>query len=159
MLDICLAFDWGKIRGSYTKKETVSFLPFTIDSSLSLCYDNGNTFVSAILLYLHFFLSSIGGDKMRQTPKSVSPFSNEARNAYVIEHITDALLTLLKGKGIWSGKIWSGKKTGLCLRGVEPQAQVWTHQQTGRIWKPQFLVLRSNLWTKWPEVVATLPEK
>ena len=37
---------------------------------------------------------------MRQTPKSVSPFSNEARNAYVIEHITDALLTLLKDKPI-----------------------------------------------------------
>lgn len=37
---------------------------------------------------------------MRLTPKSVSPFSNEARNAYVIEHITDALLTLLKDKPI-----------------------------------------------------------
>ena len=37
---------------------------------------------------------------MKQTPKSVSPFSNEARNAYVIEHITDALLTLLKDKPI-----------------------------------------------------------
>lgn len=37
---------------------------------------------------------------MRQTPKNVSPFSNEARNAYVIEHITDALLTLLKDKAI-----------------------------------------------------------
>ena len=37
---------------------------------------------------------------MKQTPKSVSPFSNDARNAYVIEHITDALLTLLKDKPI-----------------------------------------------------------
>ena len=37
---------------------------------------------------------------MRQSSKNVSPFSNEARNAYVIEHITDALLTLLKDKPI-----------------------------------------------------------
>lgn len=37
---------------------------------------------------------------MRQTAKNVSPFSNEARNAYVIEHITDALLKLLKDKPI-----------------------------------------------------------
>lgn len=37
---------------------------------------------------------------MRQTPKNVSPFSNKARNAYVIEHITDALLRLLQDKPI-----------------------------------------------------------
>ena len=37
---------------------------------------------------------------MRQTTKNVSPFSNEARNAYVIEHITDALLELLRDKPI-----------------------------------------------------------
>ena len=37
---------------------------------------------------------------MRQTPKNVSPFSNEARNAYVIEHITDSLLELLRDKPI-----------------------------------------------------------
>lgn len=37
---------------------------------------------------------------MRQTAKNVSPFSNEARNAYVIEHTTDALLKLLKDKPI-----------------------------------------------------------
>lgn len=33
---------------------------------------------------------------MRQNGKNVSPFSNEARNAYTIEHITLALLELLK---------------------------------------------------------------
>lgn len=37
---------------------------------------------------------------MKQTSKNVSPFSNEARNTYVIEHITDALLKLLKEKPI-----------------------------------------------------------
>lgn len=37
---------------------------------------------------------------MRQTTKNVSPFSNEARNAYVIEHITEALLKLLQDKPI-----------------------------------------------------------
>lgn len=37
---------------------------------------------------------------MRQNLKNVSPFSNEARNAYVIEHITDALLKLLHSKPI-----------------------------------------------------------
>lgn len=37
---------------------------------------------------------------MKQISKNVSPFSNEARNAYVIEHITDALLKLLRDKPI-----------------------------------------------------------
>lgn len=37
---------------------------------------------------------------MRQTQKNVSPMSNEGRNAYVIEHITDALLELLWSKPI-----------------------------------------------------------
>ena len=54
-----------------------------------------------------------------------------------------------------SGKgIWSSRKTGLWLRVVEPQAQGWFRQQTGRIWKPPFLVPRRtsgqnvpNLWT------------
>lgn len=35
---------------------------------------------------------------MEQKRKTVSPFSNEARNAYVVEHITDSLLTRLKEK-------------------------------------------------------------
>ena len=35
---------------------------------------------------------------MRQKSKNVSPMSNEGRNAYVIEQITDALLTLLQDK-------------------------------------------------------------
>jgi len=54
-----------------------------------------------------------------------------------------------EGKGIWSGR-----KAGLWLRGVEPQPQDWFYQQTGRIWKPSFLVPRRtsgqnipNLWT------------
>lgn len=37
---------------------------------------------------------------MRQTQKNVSPMSNEGRNTYVIEHITDALLKLLRDKPI-----------------------------------------------------------
>ena len=37
---------------------------------------------------------------MRQTEKNVSPMSNEGRNAYVIEHITAALLELLREKPI-----------------------------------------------------------
>ena len=35
---------------------------------------------------------------MEQKRRNVSPFSNEARNAYVTEHITGALLSLLKEK-------------------------------------------------------------
>ncbi len=35
---------------------------------------------------------------MRQTSKSVSPLSNEGRNTYVINHITDALIELMKKK-------------------------------------------------------------
>ncbi|MCI8514398.1 MAG: TetR/AcrR family transcriptional regulator [Lachnospiraceae bacterium] len=37
---------------------------------------------------------------MRQTPKNVSPMSNEGRNAYVMEHITKSLLALLENKRI-----------------------------------------------------------
>lgn len=35
---------------------------------------------------------------MRQTTENVSPMSNEGRNAYVIQHITDAMLELLRNK-------------------------------------------------------------
>jgi len=35
---------------------------------------------------------------MEQKPKNVSPFSSQSRNAYVIAHLTDSLLTLLKEK-------------------------------------------------------------
>lgn len=37
---------------------------------------------------------------MRQSPKNVSPFSNQARNTYVIEHITESLLKLLQDKPV-----------------------------------------------------------
>ena len=37
---------------------------------------------------------------MRQIKRNVSPMSNEGRNAYVIGHITDALLKLLREKPI-----------------------------------------------------------
>lgn len=41
-----------------------------------------------------------GGRKMEQKSKNVSPFSSESRNAYVIEHLTNALLALLAEKPI-----------------------------------------------------------
>ena len=37
---------------------------------------------------------------MRQNKKNVSPMSNEGRNQYVVEHITDSLLDLMKQKHI-----------------------------------------------------------
>lgn len=37
---------------------------------------------------------------MKQNPENVSPMSNEGRNAYVIEHITNALIELLREKPI-----------------------------------------------------------
>lgn len=37
---------------------------------------------------------------MEQKPKNVSPFSNESRNAYVVEHLTGSMLTLLEEKPI-----------------------------------------------------------
>lgn len=37
---------------------------------------------------------------MRQTEQSVSPMSNEGRNAYVIKHLTEALISLLVKKSI-----------------------------------------------------------
>ena len=42
---------------------------------------------------------------MEQKSKSVSPFSSESRNKYVIEHITDAMLTLLKDEEIYEGRL------------------------------------------------------
>ena len=33
---------------------------------------------------------------MRQTGENVSPMSNEGRNQYVVEHITEAMLKLIK---------------------------------------------------------------
>ena len=33
---------------------------------------------------------------MRQTVRTVSPMSNEGRNLYVVEHITDAVLKLMQ---------------------------------------------------------------
>lgn len=38
--------------------------------------------------------------QMEQKGKSVSPFSSEGRNAYVMEHLTEAMLTLLAEKPI-----------------------------------------------------------
>lgn len=35
---------------------------------------------------------------MEQRTKNVSPFSNKSRNAYVIEHLTDTMLALIKEK-------------------------------------------------------------
>ncbi len=37
---------------------------------------------------------------MEQKLKNVSPFSNESRNAYVVEHLTSSMLELLKEKPI-----------------------------------------------------------
>ena len=38
----------------------------------------------------------MGAVKMEQKTKNVSPFSNESRNAYVVEHLTSSMLELLK---------------------------------------------------------------
>lgn len=35
---------------------------------------------------------------MEEQPKTASPFSNESRNIYVIEHLTEALLSLMEEK-------------------------------------------------------------
>lgn len=37
---------------------------------------------------------------MEQKVKNVSPFSNESRNAYVVEHLTSSMLALLEEKPI-----------------------------------------------------------
>lgn len=41
---------------------------------------------------------SMEGTKMEQKAKNVSPFSNESRNAYVVEHLTSSMLALLREK-------------------------------------------------------------
>ena len=35
---------------------------------------------------------------MEQKQKNVSPFSNESRNAYVVEHLTSSMLELLRSE-------------------------------------------------------------
>lgn len=40
----------------------------------------------------------MGKVKMEQKAKNVSPFSNECRNAYVVEHLTSSMLALLEEK-------------------------------------------------------------
>ena len=35
---------------------------------------------------------------MEQKAKNVSPFSNESRNAYVVEHLSSSMLALLREK-------------------------------------------------------------
>ena len=42
----------------------------------------------------------MGETKMEQKAKNVSPFSNESRNAYVVEHLTSSMLALLEEKPI-----------------------------------------------------------
>ncbi len=42
----------------------------------------------------------MGAGKMEQKAKNVSPFSNESRNAYVVEHLTSSMLALLEEKPI-----------------------------------------------------------
>ncbi len=42
----------------------------------------------------------MGAAKMEQKTKNVSPFSNESRNAYVVEHLTSSMLALLEEKPI-----------------------------------------------------------
>lgn len=46
------------------------------------------------------YVKSRREQKMRQNVGNVSPMSNEGRNAYVIEHLTDAMLNLLAEKPI-----------------------------------------------------------
>lgn len=48
---------------------------------------------------------------MEQKAKNVSPFSNESRNAYVVEHLTSSMLALLEEKPIGEITI-----SGLCDR-------------------------------------------
>ena len=37
---------------------------------------------------------------MRQNAKTVSPMSNEGRNQYVVEHITEAVLKLMRNQNL-----------------------------------------------------------
>ena len=77
-----------------------SFPPHSIDGPFFLCYSVDATFVSAIRSYHRICRMSTEGGEMSQIKENVSPMSNEGRNAYVIEHITDALLKLLREKPI-----------------------------------------------------------
>ena len=59
---------------------------------------------------------------MRQNKKTVSPMSNEGRNQYVVEHITKALLKLMRRQNFSEisisricGEAGDNKKTPLAL--------------------------------------------
>ena len=53
----------------------------------------------------------MGAAKMEQKTKNVSPFSNESRNAYVVEHLTSSMLALLgKGPQFSTWAEWAGHR-------------------------------------------------
>lgn len=57
---------------------------------------------------------------MRQTARNVSPMSSEGRNAYVVEHLTSAMLALLRDKPL--GKISISE---LCDKAEEGRASFY----------------------------------
>lgn len=59
---------------------------------------NDDTFVTPKQLYHQLDKKTRGSTKMRQNRQSVSPMSNEGRNLYVVTHITETFLELIKEK-------------------------------------------------------------
>lgn len=87
---------------------------------------------------------------MEQKPKNVSPFSNESRNAYVVEHLTDAMLELLKEKPLTDISI-----SELCDRaGVGRTSFYRNFQEKEDIIKAYV----GGLFQEWAEQCKMLPE-
>ncbi len=65
---------------------------------------------------------------MEQKPKNVSPFSNESRNAYVVEHLTGSicLQTILIGTGIKFTN-WL-QQSGPVYGRIEMEGRLWTRR-------------------------------
>ena len=96
----------------------------------------------------------MGAVKMEQTPKNVSPFSNESRNAYVVEHLTSSMLALLKEKPISEISI-----SGLCgMAGVGRTSFYRNYEKKEDIIKAYIEYLFQDRVDRWKET-PDLPVK
>ncbi len=84
---------------------------------------------------------------MEQRAKNVSPFSNESRNAYVVEHLTSSMLALLKEKPI--GEISISELCGMA--GVGRTSFYRNYKEKEDIIKAHIEHLFQDWVSKWKE--------
>lgn len=89
---------------------------------------------------------------MRQKPKTASPMSNEGRNTYVMEHLTEALLELLHKKSIDEISV-----SELCNRAGVGRASFYRNFKSKEDILEQFVSKMFEQWQRDCESNANLP--